>query len=108
VRGSTQTSKPSRKPELSCYPKPGINTSEGLITKAYEEDKTPSEIIKDLENGKRYRRDISLAQCDIDKGQLRDDKKLYIPDHEPYAYTFYKAIMITQSEDTKERQNPLN
>jgi hypothetical protein len=45
----------------------GMIPLESLFAEAYEKDKIPIEIIRDLENRKRHRKDISLALCDIDK-----------------------------------------
>jgi hypothetical protein len=56
---------------------------ESLFIEAYEEDATPMDIIKELENEKRHRKDISLALCGIENGRVRYNKKLYVPEYEP-------------------------
>jgi hypothetical protein len=54
-----------------------------LFTNGYNEDPFPNKILKLIQDGTKYCREISLAECDKHNNLLRYCQRIWVPNYEP-------------------------
>ena len=76
--------KPQRKLRLLADNPPGDGRDplKALLEKAYETDKTPSEVLQALKRGDRRHPKVSLAECEDRQGTLFYRGRIFVPDHD--------------------------
>jgi hypothetical protein len=85
LENQTTIIKPENILQLSAMatPTPASPVLAQLFTDSYNEDLLPNKILKLIQDGAKYCRDISLAECNEHNNLLRYHQRIWVPNYEP-------------------------